>query len=373
MGFTSTAYAPFCLSIGMTLPEIAFINAIFWAVVVLGELPTGMLADGRSRAWSLRIGAALAAVSHVAYAFVHGFWGALACESIMGIGLAFMSGADQAWIADALARRGESGDLRKVLATSVVGSGICCLGGGVIGAFIGAESLRLTMLSSGIACLLSFAIAMFFMNGDGEPTERVNEIEALRLSVGALRRESGLVWAMAAACAVGLNLPFNHYWAPFFGGMTGQSGLSFIWVVIYGGCVLGGALIRRGAWRDGNEASGVVAAIVLMGVGMAGAGMAAGLAAPLLLALVHEIGRGAFRPLIDTFVQRRIDSAFRATYGSLQSFVSKLGYAFILFCVWIFSRGSEADPRLITTTWCVSGILMVVIAAALWVFRPKRS
>jgi len=373
MGLTSTVYAPYCLSIGMTLPEIALINAVFFLVIVLGELPTGMLADGRSRVWSLRIGAALGAVSHIVYAFVHGFWGALACETVMGVGFAFMSGADQAWVTDALAKRGESGNLRKVLATSAIWNAASCVCGGVIGAFVASASLRAAMLAAGIACLAPLAVTARFMNGDGEPAERVNEIEALRLSFGALRRGSGLVWAMIAACSFGLVLSFNHYWAPFFTRMTGQSGLSLVWLVIYCGSMLGGLLIRRGLWREGNEASGVAAATAIMGIGLAGAGAAGGLASSFLFAFVHEVGRGAFKPLLDTFVQKRVESAYRATYGSLQSFVSRLGYAAILFCVWVCSVGYEADPRLISVTWLMNGALMVLVAAALWVFRPKRS
>ncbi|NQV90113.1 hypothetical protein HQ487_01760 [Candidatus Uhrbacteria bacterium] len=56
LGATVTAYTPFLQSIGLSLSQIALVNAIFWSVIILSELPTGMLADGRSRAYSLKLG-----------------------------------------------------------------------------------------------------------------------------------------------------------------------------------------------------------------------------------------------------------------------------------------------------------------------------
>ncbi len=373
MGLTSTVYAPYLLSIGLTAPQIMLVNAVFFLTIVLAELPTGMLADGRGRVWSLRVGAAVYAVSHLCLVFADGLWTSLACEVMMGIAFALLSGAQQAWITDALIRSGEGERLRNVLAASAICMSGCCLAGGMVGALIGAVSLRAAIAASVLGGLGMVAITLRLMGDEGEPVDRTSEIEALRTSFAVLRRGNGLVWAMAAACSFGLVLCFNHYWAVFFGGMTGQAGLSLVWPVLIGGNMLGAYLVKRGLWDDTNEAAGVVASFLVAAAGMAFIGSFPGYVMPLALAFIHEMGRGALNPLLNTYVLRRVDSSYRATFGSLQSFVSRMGCSVILVCVWFFSRGHEADPGLIPATWLVNGTLMLLAAGLLWAFRPKRT
>lgn len=373
MGSMATVYSPYLVSVGLSLPEIAAVNIAFFLTVVLMELPTGMLADGRSRAWSIRMGAAVHLIGAVAYAFISGFWGAVLCEIVVGIGLAFMSGAEQAWITDALARRGESDSLRKVLGTAAMYTSLSVLVGGIIGGQIGAYDLRFGMLVAGIVTFLPLLVSVFMMNGDGEPVERTTELDALRKSVNVLRCGKGLLWALAAACSFGLVLSFNHYWAVFFRGLVGPGNMSYTWLVIYGGAALGGFLIRRIDLREGQGSVAVILAIALTGLGMGCVGLVPGTLLPFMFAFTHEIGRGAFHPLLNTYVQRRVDSSYRATFGSLQSFVSRMGFALILLCVWLFSLGHETEPGLIAVTWFVNGSLLVLCAVLLWIFRPARS
>ena len=83
MGLHVTAYTPFLASIGLSLGEIALVNTIFWGVLITAELPTGMLADGRSRAYSLKLGAGISALGALAYVFAIGFWSAAFAEAVV--------------------------------------------------------------------------------------------------------------------------------------------------------------------------------------------------------------------------------------------------------------------------------------------------
>ncbi|MEK7481456.1 MAG: MFS transporter, partial [Patescibacteria group bacterium] len=88
---TVTAYVPFLLSLGLSLGEVGLVNAVFWAVVMLAEVPTGMLADGRGRAWSLKIGAFIQLVGIALYVTATGLYSAMFAEAMLGIGAAFLS------------------------------------------------------------------------------------------------------------------------------------------------------------------------------------------------------------------------------------------------------------------------------------------
>src|SRR5688572_10336557 len=106
MGMTATTASLLQLQVGMSIADIAFVNIVFWTTIILMELPTGMLADGKSRIWSVRIGIACFALGCFAYANVQGVGTALIGEIALGVGFAFVSGAESAWITDALKKRG---------------------------------------------------------------------------------------------------------------------------------------------------------------------------------------------------------------------------------------------------------------------------
>ncbi|MFH2063312.1 MAG: MFS transporter [bacterium] len=372
IGFFAPNYALLVLSVGLTMPQVALINVVFFLVIVIMELPTGMLADGRSRAWSVWIGSFMCAVFHLAYGFVNGFWWALVCEVMAGVAMSFISGALEAWVTDALGETGDGRRLRRALASGAMAVSFGCLLGGVVGGIIGTIDPRLGFWIGGGFQLAAFVVARLFMDGRGEPLHRTSELTALKDSLNAIRHSRSLVWAGAAAAVSGLVCSFNHYWAPFFAARSGEYGLSYVWLVIYGGTILGSYAVRRWVTCAGHEASLVVAALLAAGLGLVVTPHLPGLVWPLTFALLHEVGRGAFRPLLSTFVQRRVASSFRATYGSLQSFIERGGFSIVLGLTWLLTRHLPNGEPLISVTWTVQGILLITCALLLALFRVKN-
>lgn len=370
LSVTNTVYVPYLVTLGLSYADVARLNAFFWAMIVVAELPTGMWADGKSRLWSVRVGMMFAAASGFAYAFVHGFWGALVCELLMGVAFAFLSGAQQAWIVDALDHLGEGHRRRSVVGRSSMLRGLGVIVGGLAGAFIGARDPRLAWIAEGFFCLCGLAVAWFYMKDRGEPLHRVSETEALRKSVALLRLHPGLVWAVAAAMIYGLVLPFNHYWTPFFAARIGQAALGYLWVPMYLALASAGALVRSERVVF-HGVSGVTLALFLAGSSLAFMGLGSGLFAPMTFLLIHELARGLYEPTLDLYIQHHVESAYRATYGSLQSFLGRMSYGFILLIVWLATRYAASTPHLITQVWLWAGGLLALGAGALWILRPR--
>lgn len=372
MGLMATAYSPFLLSVGLSLSDIAAINIFYWLAVSLAELPTGMLADGRSRAWSIRIGVGIMAVTFFGYSTVSGFRGALFWEIIGGIGQAFMSGAQQAWVTDALRKRGEAAGIGRAFGTAAIWRSVAAIAGGAAGAPIAALNLRTGFVLFGLSLVAAFIVSLKMMNGEGEPEKRVSELAAFKMSLQAMRTRPGLVWACAAAVAFGLVLPFNHYWAPFFAARVGQAGLSFIWMPVYATLAGAGYIVRTRKWFQGGSACGVILAMLLAGAGLMTAAWPGGVIGPLSLVIVHEFGRGLFDPMLEIYTQRRIDSAYRATFGSFQSLIGRAGYAVVLIGLWALTDGRPNNSATIALAWTTGGTLLVAAAVILWLFRPKN-
>jgi len=115
----------------------------------------------------------------------------------------------------------------------------------------------------------------------------------------------------------------------------------------------------------------IVLSIALAGAGLVGVAVAPQLLFAMPALVVHEIGRGFFQPLTDAFVQHRIHSSYRATFGSLQSFLGRIGFAIVPFVVWMFIQGKPNTPATISQVWIVCGSALLLGAMLLWVTRPR--
>ncbi|MGH7847099.1 MAG: MFS transporter [Candidatus Binatia bacterium] len=82
--------------IGMSLSDIMVLQAIFGATTVLLEFPSGYVADRLGYRSALITGAAFWLLGWIAYAMGTTFPAMVVAEVILGIGLAFTSGADSA-------------------------------------------------------------------------------------------------------------------------------------------------------------------------------------------------------------------------------------------------------------------------------------
>jgi len=138
---------------------------------------------------------------------------------------------------------------------------------------------------------------------------------------------------------MGLVCSFNYYWAPFFGTASGWLGMAGIWPVFYGSSIAAGWLIRRRGLAAGQEPPLMVLALIMAGLGLALIGSAEGVVAMVSCAAVHELGRGFFDPALDIFTQRRSDSSWRATFGSLLSLLRTAGIGLVTLLLWAADRG----------------------------------
>lgn len=358
--------------LGLSAGEIALCQVACVATGTLAEVPTGMLADGKSRAWSVRVGLAVLAVGTLAYGFATGFKTAVLCEMLAAVGFAFISGADEAWLTDALKKRGESDSLGRVLSTAGLATSIVTITGGIVGALLASRWPAVPWFAASALGLVALAFAVWQMDDAGEPPQRVSEVEALRRSLTAMRGSRHLVWAIVATAAFHAVIAFNMYW-PLRFGAVGQAGLGLVWAVIYGGLAVSAFLTRRYAKKwHGREVRLIVCSFAIVGTGLAAAGLTAGIVAALGWVVVHEVGRGLFGPPLSALTQRHVESEYRATFGSLRSLFGSGGSA--VSCLSLAAIMGQAAPTVavINHVWLMYGLGLTAVAALLWAFRPRR-
>ncbi|MGE6487198.1 MFS transporter [Paenisporosarcina sp. NPDC076898] len=82
--------------------QLVLIGTIMEVSVLLFEMPTGLFADHYGRKKSLAFGTLVLGLAHVLEGSTPEFWAIAVASAMWGIGWTFISGAEQAWIADEL-------------------------------------------------------------------------------------------------------------------------------------------------------------------------------------------------------------------------------------------------------------------------------
>src|SRR5688572_8476212 len=156
----------FLLDAGLNNLEAFAANAFFTVGFVLFEIPTGVIADLRGRKTSYILGVVTLAISTLLYLFMWyvraPFWAWAMSSTFLGLGFTFLSGAFEAWLADALENAGEKDVLESVLAKGEIVEGSAMLVGSVAGGFI-AQVTNLGVPYVIRACLLVLNLFFAFL------------------------------------------------------------------------------------------------------------------------------------------------------------------------------------------------------------------
>ncbi|WP_241764559.1 MULTISPECIES: MFS transporter [Exiguobacterium] len=86
--------------------QLVLIGTILEVSILLFELPTGLVADLYGRKRSMVIGIGLIGLAHLLEGGIPEFWAIAVASALWGIGWTFISGAEQAWIADEMGNDG---------------------------------------------------------------------------------------------------------------------------------------------------------------------------------------------------------------------------------------------------------------------------
>ena len=107
------------------------------------EVPTGIVADTIGRRASYLLGTVTLTVSTLLYVLLWQieapFWEWAIASMLLGLGFTFFSGAVEAWLVDALAATGFTGEIESVFGRGQVVTGAGMLAGSVAGGFVAAQ------------------------------------------------------------------------------------------------------------------------------------------------------------------------------------------------------------------------------------------
>jgi MFS family permease len=330
----------FLLDAGLSNLEAFAANAFFTAGMVLFEVPTGIVADTIGRRVSYLLGTVTLAVSTLLYVLLWQveapFWQWAVVSILIGLGFTFFSGAVEAWLVDALAATGFTGELETVFGRGQIVTGIGMLTGSVAGGFVAQQtSLGVPFVLRGLILVVMFAVAFRLMHDvgfapekGGRPLAEMRKIAANSIDYG--WRAPAVKWLMVEALLIGgvgiyAFYALQPYLLELYGDPEAYQVAGLVAAIVAGAQIAGGIAAPRIRRLFHRRTSALIVTAGLSVVSLGLIGIFENFWAALGLIVVWGLLFAASTPIRQTYINGLIPSRQRATILSFDSMMTSTG------------------------------------------------
>ena len=371
--------------VGLSPLQLVLVGTLLEATCFLFEIPTGVVADLYSRRLSVVIGVALLGAGMLLQGLVPTFAAVLVAQVVWGTGSTFLSGADQAWLADEIGEDavGPVFTRETQIALALTVAATLAAGG------LGLLGLGVPVAASGAGLLVLAGVLLLVMPEEHFHRTPAAERDTFRHVVGTAReglrvaRRRPVVRTIAlVSLVVGLaSEAFDRLWTvrvlesftlPDVAGFDGP-------VVWFTAIALAGTLVslvvslvvNRAASRlvRAEHPTWLLATLVGLQVVFV---LAVAVGGSIWLVLAALWGRGAAgalaAPIRSAWLNRNLDSGTRATVISMTSQLDAVGQV-----VGGPPLGALANPTSTSTALVASAVVLTPAALLYARLRPDRS
>jgi hypothetical protein len=171
---------------GLSLTQATFVDVAFWIAAVLGEVPTGIVADTYGRKTSLVAGVALMSLSIFAWALAPTVLLIVLAYAGLAIGVTFLSGAEDAFFFESIQITGRANSYTRLVGLAgATMLGATAVGSAVSGLFASVD-LILPFLIAGVSLLATLGTVLTFK----EPQVEEKGVGQTRTSYREILRQS---------------------------------------------------------------------------------------------------------------------------------------------------------------------------------------
>ncbi len=320
--------------------QLVLVGTILEGTIFLCEIPTGALADVKSRRLSIIIGYFLIGIGFVVEGALPFFATVAAAQVLWGLGYTFTSGATQAWIADEVGteRAGEA-YLRGAQAANV--GGLVAI---PLSVLLGRTDAGLPVVVGGMGMVLLAVLLTLVMPEQGfepAPAQDRRTLGRMLETIQDTRQLARRQPALRALLGIGFFYGFyseglDRLWTahlmqnfamPWSGILQPVVWMGIIRAVHLGISVLATELTRRASGHPSFSLPGVLAAsATLIVLALCAFGLTGAFWVALILYWFVQVLRSIAGPLHDAWLNERIDdSHVRATVFSVGSQADAIG------------------------------------------------
>jgi len=233
VGATSVTYL---LHSGLSLSQIAFLKSIQAITVLLGEVPTGVLADSIGRKKSLLISSLCAILGFALYFFGNGFSLFILAEIFTAFSLCFWSGAFEALAIDEAKLEKTPGEIDRFFHLNQSINSTAVLIFGFLGGVLGNAGLNFPYLAA-IGAYLAMTALLWTIPETAQIHTKIQAAgDAAKSSLANMKKHLKAVFvqgvlhpALAPFFIANILIQFSlqpilHYWQPYFQNLNPQLG-----------------------------------------------------------------------------------------------------------------------------------------------------
>jgi MFS family permease len=373
----------FLLDAGLSNLEAFAANAFFTAGMMLFEVPTGIVADTVGRRASYLLGTLTLSASTLLYVLLWRieapFWEWAVVSVLIGLGFTFFSGAVEAWLVDALAAVGFTGDLDGVFAKGQIARGTAMLVGSVAGGFIAKQvGLGAPFVLRGIVLVVMFGVAYRLMHDLGFAPERSAGVvrEVRRVASDSIEygwRVPAVKWLMVEALVTGgvgiyAFYALQPYLLELWGDPQAYQVAGLVAAIVAAAQILGGVVAPRIRGLFRRRTSGLIVLAVLNVGTLVLIGSLDTFWGVLATIVVWALLFAAAMPIRQAYMNGMIPSRQRATILSFDSLMSSAGG------VWTQpALGRAADVWGYASSYVVGAGISALAVPALYLSRRQNT
>ncbi|WP_438447273.1 MFS transporter [Gorillibacterium sp. sgz5001074] len=313
---------------GMTVEEVVYTEMLYAAVILLLEVPTGILADKRGRKLLLLVDAVMGCLEFLLLLQATAFWHFAAVILLTGVGRSASSGAENALLYDSLLEVGREQEFERHLGRLNALDGISAVLAALAGGFLaGRFGLELNYWLSFGSMALSLGATLLLV----EPRRGTESAEGpdagaslplrvyVRESLRFFRSRRDVALILSVGMVTGASMSFLYeFWQTYLNRLGyAPAAFGFFSSALFLGQLPGSLLAHRLKRRFRSRslllavAAGTAACFAAIAFLRGWAGIAAMLFAGMLYGLAEPLAAG--------YLHHRTDSAMRATLDSFRS------------------------------------------------------
>jgi predicted MFS family arabinose efflux permease len=348
----------------LPLSRVLQLEGIYYAGVVILEVPSGYFSDRVGRRTSLLISATLLVAAYALFFLSDGFAEFALAQVLLAGGIAFNSGTGTAFHYDslvAIGREEEYADREAIVArNALAATGLAALAGGVVGSF----QLDYAYALSATAGLGVLGLALAFHEPEHTATDRAARFGRQLVNCLAHLKTPALAWLFGfGMLAVVINhIPYEFY-QPYLDTLGARVGFGEHTALAAGAhmavaTLIGAWVARRSALIDARLGTGqtlLLAGVIQLVIIAAMASVLH--VAVVALILLRGVPGGIYKAPLNAAVTPRIPQQERATYLSIQSLAGRLGLSGLLGGLSLVAAGTEIGR------WPVLSELLMICAA----------
>lgn len=328
--FYVPVFTLYFLDAGVTLPQIIFSQVFFSFMSVLGEIPTGILADKYGQKYALLAGYFLDALGIAMLLVFPSAITLYIAFGLRGISNSFLSGAEEALFYESHKAEKSKNSYQKDFGTfnanDAAGFLLATLFAGFAVQFFGKVAYQPLIAANALAIVITFFIALTLKNLKGAENianQQVNALKHFAKSVAFIKNEK-VVFGLTIISILTLNAEYflkqvyqplfeNAGAEPIFLGVALATGAGFHILVVKHVYILERYFSLPKILLILNGITGIF--YLLMG-------LIVGPAVSVILFILLMGSFGAHKPIISDYVNERIDSSQRTTVLSTISLVT---------------------------------------------------